>query len=159
MGVNKMSIFQSYAHYYDVLYSEKDYAAECDFLESILGKYSDKATKTILDLGCGTGDHALTLGARGYEITGVDMSSEMLEIGRRKAEKKGVDIQFYEGDIREIALNQKFDAAISMFAVMSHQVTNKDLISAFKAASRHLKRNGLFIFDIWFGPAVLRQKP
>jgi ubiquinone/menaquinone biosynthesis C-methylase UbiE len=154
-----MSVFESYADYYDVLYFDKDYDAECGFLESIFGKYSNKLIKTVLDLGCGTGGHALTLVERGYKITGVDMSSEMLEIGRRKAEKREIDIEFIQGDIRKIELNREFDAAISMFAVMSYKITNEDLISAFRTASRHLEKNGLFIFDAWFGPAVLSQKP
>jgi len=46
-----------------------------------------------------------------------------------------------------------------MFAVMGYQIANEDIMSAFKTASKHLEKNGLFIFDAWFGPAVLSQKP
>lgn len=154
-----MSVFESYADYYDPVYSDKDYGAECNFLESIFGRYSNRPVKNVLDLGCGTGGHAFTLVGRGYKVTGVDMSLEMLEIGRRKAKERVIEIEFTEGDIRKIELNRKFDAAISMFAVMSYQITNEDLISTFRTASRHLEKNGLFIFDAWFGPAVLSQKP
>lgn len=154
-----MSVFQSYAGCYDILYSDKDYSAECDFVESVFHKYSRGLTKTVLDLGCGTGGHALTLVERGHKITGVDISSEMLEIGKDKAEKREVDIEFLKGDVRKLDLDQEFDAAISMFAVISYQTTNQDLRSSFETASRHLRAGGLFIFDVWFGPAVLSQKP
>lgn len=155
----RMNIFESYANYYDIIYQDKDYKAECDFLESIFSKYFSKSVRSILDLGCGTGGHVLTLAERGYEVAGVDSSRKMLEIGRRKAKKGKLNIKFIEGDIRNIELDQKFDAVISMFAVISYQITNEDLISTFKTAWKHLKKNGLFIFDVWFGPAVLIQKP
>lgn len=154
-----MGTFQDCANYYDLVYRDKDYKTECGFLESIFGKYSSKPIKTILDLGCGTGGHTLILAERGYKVAGVDLSRKMLQIGKRKAKKSKLNIRFIEGDIRNIELNQKFDAVISMFAVMSYQVTNQDLISAFRTASRHLEKSGLFIFDVWFGPAVLTQKP
>ena len=154
-----MNIFQDYANYYDTIYQDKDYKAECDFLELIFSKYFSNPVGTILDLGCGTGGHSLILAERGYKVTGADLSREMLEISTRKAKERKINTKFIEGDIRKIELDQKFDAVISMFAVMSYQITNKDLISAFKTASRHLEKSGLFIFDVWFGPAVLTQKP
>ena len=155
----RMNIFESYANYYDIIYRDKDYEAESDFLELIFSKYFSNSVRSILDLGCGTGEHALTLAERGYKIAGVDLSRKMLEIGRRKVKKRRLNIEFIQGDIRNIQLNQKFDVVISMFAVMSYQVTNQDLISTFKTAWKHLEKNGLFIFDVWFGPAVLTQKP
>ncbi len=154
-----MNIFEAYATYYDIIYRDKDYEAESVFLELIFSKYLSNAVRSILDLGCGTGGHALILAERGYKVAGVDLSREMLKISGRKANERELSIEFIQGDVRKIKLNQKFDAVISMFAVMSYQITNEDLISAFKTASRHLKKNGLFIFDVWFGPAVLTQKP
>lgn len=154
-----MNTFHSYANYYDLIYQDKDYKSECDFLEAIFSKYFSKLVRSILDLGCGTGGHTLILAERGYEVTGIDLSQEMLEISRRKGKERKLNVEFSQGDIRNIELNQKFDAVISMFAVISYQITNEDLISTFKVALKHLKKNGLFIFDAWFGPTVLTQKP
>lgn len=154
-----MNPFQSCADYYDIIYQDKDYKAECGFLELIFSKYSDNPIKTILDLGCGTGGHALILAERGYKVIGIDLSWEMLKIGRKKTKERELNIEFIQGDIRNLKLNQKFDAVISMFAVISYQITNEDLISIFKTAWKHLEKNGLFTFDVWFGPAVLTQKP
>ena len=92
-------------------------------------------------------------------MTGVDLSEKMLERARQKAAEAGLNIRFHQGDIRTIELSRTFDAVIAMFAVISYQTTNEDLAAAFRTARRHLQPGGLFIFDCWFGPAVLGQRP
>ena len=147
-----------YASLYDILYRDKDYEAECDFLETIFRKL-DIPVKTILDLGCGTGGHAIPLARRGYKVTGVDWSKEMLSIGRQNAIEVAADVEFVYGDIRDVDLGQTFDAVISMFAVMSYQATNADLAAACSTARRHLTSAGIFTFDSWHGPGVLIDPP
>jgi len=154
-----MKIFQKYANYYDILYQDKDYKKECDFLEKIFEKYSKKRINSILDLGCGTGSHSLILAKRDYEVSGVDLSSQMINRARNKARDNKIKVNFIKGDIRKIDLEKEFDAVISMFAVISYQITNENILSVFQVANIHLTRGGLFIFDCWFGPAVLVQKP
>jgi 2-polyprenyl-3-methyl-5-hydroxy-6-metoxy-1,4-benzoquinol methylase len=154
-----MSIFlKNYAEIYDYLYQDKNYQRECDFIEEVFNKFLDKVIK-ILDLGCGTGGHAIILAKRGYKITGVDRSKEMLTIAREKAKNTGFKIDFYESSIQDLNLNKKFDAVISMFAVMSYQTENNDLALACKTAKKHLKRGGIFIFDAWNGLAVMTDPP
>lgn len=154
--------FDRYATYYDTLYQDKDYEAECDFLEQIFACYAQSPIRTILDLGCGTGGHALSLARRGYEVIGIDRSEKMLATAWDKAgtmlERSGVPT-FQRGDIRNLALGRTFDAVTAMFAVISYQTTNEDLLAAFRKARRHLKPGGLFVFDAWFGPTVLTQRP
>jgi SAM-dependent methyltransferase len=149
---------KQYADAYDSLYQDKDYKKECDFIEAIFKKNKQKP-KTILDLGCGTGGHALLLAKRGYEVVGIDRSEHMLKGAREKAKDHGLKIQFVKGDITNIDLKRKFDAVISMFAVMGYQITNKALQHACKTAFSHLRKNGIFIFDCWNGLAVLTEKP
>lgn len=153
-----MVFSKEYADVYDILYYDKNYEKECDFIEVIFKKYNCQP-KTILDLGCGTGGHALILANRGYKVTGLDKSIPMIEIARKKAQHKGLEIEFIEGDLTNMSLNRKFDATISMFAVMSYQTTNKDVSSVCKLARESLVSGGLFIFDCWHGPAVLTYKP
>lgn len=149
---------EEYARAYDALYYDKDYERECDYLEAIFQKF-DYRPKTILDLGCGTGCHALILAKRGYAITGVDRSKYMLETARKKANDAGVKIEYREGDITEINLGKRFDAVISMFAVMSYHTTNSALAAACRTARNCLVPRGLFMFDCWHGFAVLSDKP
>jgi len=156
---NLGKVFDKYAKYYDLLYMDKDYKKECDFMEKIFEKYLDSKPKKILDLGCGTGGHLTILARRGYEITGIDASKSMIEIARNKVQKMNLDVKLYNFDIRNFCLNEKFDAVICMFAVIDYLTTNKDLQKAFLNIRRHLKKGGLFIFDFWYGPAVLTIKP
>jgi len=80
-----MNVFQKdYAYAYDHLYHDKDYEKECDFIETIFQKFTSEV-KTVLDLGCGTGGHALILSSRGYKVTGIDRSEDMLKIAKKRA--------------------------------------------------------------------------
>ncbi len=155
---NKIRFGDMYSDVYDEIYKDKDYERECDFLEEIFREFNIQP-RTILDLGCGSGGHAIPLALRGYKVTGVDISPYMLRKAEEKTKKLLLNITLKKGDIRKIKLREKFDAVISMFAVMSYQVGNNDVLSALKTAYLHLKKGGLFIFDVWFGPSVLTQKP
>lgn len=145
-----------YAAAYDALYEEKDYEAECDLVERVFAQYGEGRFRSILDLGCGTGNHAIPLARRGYEVVGVDRAEAMLE---RAREKTGAGASFVLGDIREVRLGREFDAALILFAVLGYQHADDDVLAALRTAREHLRPGGLLLFDVWFGPAVLREKP
>lgn len=151
-----------YADSYDLLYHDKDYAAECDLIERIFHAYGDDSIHSILDLGCGTGNHAIHLAQRSYEVVGVDRSESMLAQARKKAADLGMNrnnIAFERGDILSIDLQRHADAALMMFAVLGYQLENANVLSALRTARRHLCPGGLLIFDVWYGPAVLHHRP
>jgi len=150
-----------YADIYDFIYEDKNYNEECNLIEKIMHEYGKKTGKKILDLGCGTGSHAVILAERGYDVTGVDISQGMLDLANKKKKKinKPNYPKFVRGDIRNIKISQKFDVVLSMFAVLGYQKENADVLSALKTARCHLTDNGLFIFDFWYGPSVLYHKP
>jgi len=152
-------VFLSYGKYYDIIYSDKDYEKECDFLEEIFKKYAEFMPKTILDVGCGTGGHALSLAKRGYKVTGLDLSGVMIQTALEKMRKEQVSIDFYKMDVRKLRLNQRFDACISMFATMDYITEDKDIQRTLLNIRDHLKKGSLFIFDFWYGPAVLTVLP
>ena len=151
--------FKSYGKYYDIIYSDKDYERECDFLEAIFRMHSKIMPKKILDGGCGTGGHAIPLAKRGYEVTGIDSSEEMINIAKEKASKSGVNIDFKVMDLRELKLNKKFDACILMFAVIDYLINTKDLLKALTNIRGILENGSLLVFDFWYGPAVLTILP
>jgi SAM-dependent methyltransferase len=152
-----------YADAYDILYHDKDYGAECDLIERLFQTYGDGSIASVLDLGCGTGNHTLVLDERGYDVVGVDRSASMLAHARRKAAtlypNNGRREAFYQGDVRNVDLQRLFDAVLIMFAVLGYQLENADVLSTLKTARRHLRPGGLLIFDVWYGPAVLHQRP
>lgn len=154
-----MDRFGLYAQYYDLLYQDKNYAAEAEYVHRLL-KQHNSSTKTLLNLGCGTGKHDYALARLGYHITGVDLSAEMANQAVNNIPGDIADqLNFVTADIRALNLETTFDAIISLFHVMSYQVTNKDMQDVVNAAYQHLKKGGLFIFDCWYGPGVLTDPP
>lgn len=147
-----MAVFETYAKYYDLLYKDKDYNREANYILGLIKRFNP-GTKTILELGCGTGKHAKLIGQNGYDIFGIDLSEEMLS----KAKKIGVNCAL--ADVRSFNAHKKFDTVLSLFHVASYQTTDKDVQDYFNTASIHLEKGGIFIFDLWYKPAVLTQIP
>ena len=116
------SVFRAYAQFYDRIYADKDYAAECSFVQRILTANGVPAGARILDLGCGTGGHVIPLMKAGCDVTGVDVSGEMIAIAKAKAAEEGLDPELIVGDARTLDMGRRFDAVISMFAVVGYQL-------------------------------------
>ncbi|AVI51423.1 SAM-dependent methyltransferase [Pukyongia salina] len=153
-----MDNFNLYAKYYDLLYTDKDYSDEASYIDALIKKFQDLETKSILDLGCGTGNHANLLSELGYTVDGVDIAPEMIERAKQKfSENNGLN--FYLGDITKFNNEKQYDAVISLFHVLSYQNSNTDVLKSMQTAYNHLKPGGLFIFDYWYGPAVLTDLP
>ena len=144
-----MKVFNLYSKYYDLLYKDKNYEKEVDYINSLLCSN----TKTILELGCGTGKHARLLNRRGYQLHGIDFSEGMIE------KAKTNDILCEVADVRSFRVDKIFDAILSLFHIASYQITNEDVLNYFRTANFHLSKGSRFIFDIWYKPAVLFQIP
>lgn len=153
-----MPFGDDYAAGYDVFYRDKDYRRECDIVTTLASRDGGEI-RSVLDLGCGTGGHAVELGRRGFEVTAVDVSAAMLEVARRKLDQNGLDVALEQADIRSLELERTFDLAIAMFAVIGYLTSNHDLATALGRIRRHLRPGGTLVFDCWFGPAVLGQQP
>lgn len=153
-----MDNFNFYAKYYDLLYSDKDYNAEVNYLNTLINKFGDISNKKILDLGCGTGIHANIFSKLGYKVDGVDMSLKMINQAKSK-HVKNLALSFFQSNITEFRNEKQYNVVTSLFHVISYQNSNVDLLNAFKTAYVHLKQNGLFIFDFWYGPGVLTDRP
>ncbi|HAY32696.1 MAG TPA: class I SAM-dependent methyltransferase [Ignavibacteria bacterium] len=154
-------VFDLYSKYYDLIYSDKDYKAEAEYICRAVKKFNPEA-KTILDLGCGTGKHDEEFCKRGYVTTGIELSENMYRIAERNRQEISGTVNppdYINADIRNVILKKKYDVIVSLFHVMNYQTSNEDLISAVKTVKRHLKPGGIFMFDFWYGPAVLQDKP
>lgn len=150
-----MAVFCEYAEYYNLLYKDKNYKEEVDYIQTLWDKYAPGQAKSILDLGCGTGRHDAEFVKLGCELCGIDPSPEMLE----QAKKNVPEASFIEGTAANFKVDKTFDVVVSLFHVMSYQCSNDDLYNSFKNVFEHLNSGGLFIFDFWYGPAVLRYLP
>ena len=147
-----------YSQYYDLLYSDKNYSGEVDYIIKLIKENSNEA-KTLLDMGSGTGKHAELFCNNGYIVHGIDLSEDMLKIAKNRIKDKEDKLSFSHSKIQELDLNKKFDVVVSLFHVMCYQNSNNELIKAFEVAKNHLKKDGIFIFDFWYGPAVLTDLP
>jgi SAM-dependent methyltransferase len=158
----QVGIYEDFGRFYDLIYRDKDYAAESEFVYSLIRKYTPDA-RSVLELGCGTGIHAQYLAEYGLEVIGIDQSLQMLEKAeaRKKAATPAIAAkQAYSlGEASRIRLGRTFDAVIALFHLMSYQVSHEDMAATFQTATEHLRPGGVFIFDYWYGPAVLREWP
>ena len=96
---------------------------------------------------------------RQVECTGIDISSDMIEVAKANIKKENMNINVSVADIRHFEPQEKSDAVISLFHVMSYQNKNQDILLAFQSARKSLEKEGLFLFDVWYGPGVLSDKP
>ena len=153
-----MNVFDHYAKYYDLLYRDKDYGAEVTFVQDLLAKHGTREG-AILELGCGTGRHALHLAEAGFAVAGYDLSPAMVSTANQLKTKSATNLTFDQGDARTVRTGQTYTAVVSLFHVASYQTENSDLLAMFRTAAAHLLRGGLFVFDCWHGPGVLTTPP
>lgn len=153
-----MEVFKDYAYYYNTFYQDKDYKAEAEQVDNLLKKYG-RDVKSIINYGCGTGRHDIELAKIGYQCAGIDISSLMIDIAKENIKRENIAIDFSIEDIRNFKPDKQYDAVISLFHVMSYQNRNQDVLMTFQSARKALNKDGLFLFDVWYGPGVLSDRP
>jgi len=153
-----MEVFKDYAYCYNAFYQDKNYKEEALQVDYLLKKYG-KDISRIINFGCGTGRHDLELLKLGYQCAGIDMSPLMIDIAQKNSKDEKIKIDFSVADIRNYESKEKYDAVISLFHVISYQNSNQDILLSFRSARKVLNKGGVFIFDVWYGPGVLSDKP
>jgi ubiquinone/menaquinone biosynthesis C-methylase UbiE len=138
------NLYQKIAKDYDSIYHWKNYGNDVMILERFFSKFGIKV-RHILDVACGTGNHDLLLARKGYNITGIDLTTEMLSIARNKV----INGDFQKSDMKNFALGRRFDAVICLFSSISHNVDLIELDKTLENFYSHLKPNGICIFDTW----------
>jgi 2-polyprenyl-3-methyl-5-hydroxy-6-metoxy-1,4-benzoquinol methylase len=137
-------LFENYGNKYDSESFTQGTVGECDFIEREIGF---NRSKKILDIGCGTGRHAIELSKRGYNVTGIDLSDSQLARAREKAEKQGLNIDFLKHDARNLPFKNEYDLVIMLcegaFPLMETDEMNYEIL---RNASKALKTPGKLIF-------------
>ena len=144
-------IYDLIAPIYDKVNGDVDYSEWADFIEKIIQKeYKNGSPELVLDLGCGTGRMSVELAKRGYDMTGVDYSVEMLDIAREYAEREGLadKMLWLCQDITEFELYGTVDVTVSCLDTINHLTEASDLSKCFSLVHNYLVPDGLFIFDV-----------
>lgn len=140
------------APFYDQLNDTVDYGKWADFLESCFRQYSrlgSVGVKTVLDLGCGTGSMTIQLAKRGYDLTALDLSEEMLSFADANCRAQGLnDILFIQENMASFELYGTVDAVVCCLDGVNHLTDREDLDSCFSLVSNYLNPGGVFLFDV-----------
>ncbi len=148
--------FNLYSQYYDLLYKDKPYMEEAEYVFKTLTEMDGSSIRNVIELGCGSGNHAYLLTQMGWNITGIEKSEEMVTLAKAKEIDNFLPIH---GNITNFNLDKQYDAAISLFHVISYLNSNEEICNCFSSVNRHLTLGGLFLFDVWFTPGVYSLKP
>jgi SAM-dependent methyltransferase len=153
-------IFSDYAEYYDLLYEDKPYQAEAEFIAALITRFSGSAVSAqrVIDLACGTGRHCFELVAMGYDVDGSDISAAMIARAVKAAGEKDLPLTFHNHSFQEAHLiGKKYDVALTLFSALCYLTTHHEIMVSLKNIHTLLEPQGLFIFDYWNGNAVVKE--
>jgi len=148
-------MYQAFAELYDELMNDVDYESWADYYTRLLSIYGVREGK-VCECACGTGGLTLPLYRRGFQMTGVDLSQEMLWQAAQKARKQGIAIPYVRQDMRALNLHRPMDAVLATCDGVNYLLTEEDLLSFFRAAHRAVRPGGALVFDV-STPYKLRQ--
>ena len=137
--------YEIFANVYDQLMDDDLFKKWFSYTE----KYVPHPKASILELGCGNGQLGILLKQAGYDITGLDLSAEMLSLAKQRQEEAGVNFPLFQVDMRDLSSFGRYDAIISFCDTLCYLQTFDDLMSVFEQAYAHLDEGGVFLFDVF----------
>jgi len=141
----KDNVFRSYAKYYDQIYlKRKDYQKEAEAVKGIIKQFEKLPSKTLLDIGCGTGEHLKHL-SLDFQCTGIDINRAMIKIAKNKVP----DAKFKVADMMNFRLKEKFDVIICLFSSIGYVQNFDNLAKTLENVYKHLSDDGLVMIEPW----------
>ena len=141
-------MYTSFAEVYDQLMDNVNYEDWADFYASLLQSGGVGPGSKVCECACGTGGLTLPLLRRGYQMTGVDLSQEMLWIAAQNARKQGIGLPFIQQDMRQLHLHRQMDAVIATCDGVNYLLTDADVCAFFRAAYAAMRPGGVLAFDV-----------
>ena len=144
-------MFTESAEFYDLIYSSlKDYVSEASLIANLLLRFNPQC-RTVLDVACGTGEHARLLAARGFVVDGLDLDPALLRIAKQKHPAG----RFVEGDMSDFQLSGRYDAVLCLFSSIGYLQTLDRVTRALTCFREHVTSGGTIVVEPWFAPGVL----
>ena len=144
-------MYTATAELYDAIYSTfKDYARESAHIAGLL-RQANPRCRTVLDVACGSGEHARLLAAEGFAVDGVDLDPAFVRIASRKHPAG----RFFEGDMSDFHLAQRYDAVLCLFSSIGYLQTLDRVSQALTCFREHLAPGGVIVIEPWYGPDAL----
>lgn len=134
------------ARYYDLIYSFKNYNEESSKIIQLINNINPR-TRRILDVACGTAEHAKYL-SQAFKIDGIDIEAEFIEI----ASKKIPSGRFMVADMCDFNLGIKYDVVLCLFSAIGYLTTSEKVVNALKCFKNHLNEGGVIVIEPWIQP-------
>lgn len=139
--------YEKFAYLYDGLMQDVPYDKWVNIVEAYVNKHRIEGKK-LLDLACGTGELSVRFAREGFEVTGADLSSDMLSVAKAKADQLALPIQFFQQDMAELEDLGEYDV-IGIFTDSLNYLKDEQAVrQTFEGVYRLLKSGGLFLFDV-----------
>jgi SAM-dependent methyltransferase len=149
-----MGSYAAAAAFYDLLYlGRKDYRAEAEMIAGVIREANPKARR-VLDVGCGTGEHIRHLRGMGFDVDGVDLEPEFVDLAREKCPEARIGV----ADMVTLALPDRFDAVLSLFSAIGYVRTTERLRQAVARLAAHLTATGVLVMEPWFEPGQMTDR-
>lgn len=148
-----------HAELYDLIYADKPYEAESRCVDGLIREFDDgKGGRRLLEMACGTGRHALQLEWLGHEVNASDYSASMVAVAQARGKAEGASARFEVRDMRTLGLTGAgFDSAVCLFDSIGYLQTNDGIRAALGEIHAALRPGGVFVFEFWHAPAMLRS--
>lgn len=140
--------YQTFAHVYDEVMDHSVYKEWLFFTKDSIRQFAQRPIHRLMELACGTGEVATLLSDEGYEVTGVDLSTEMLSIAKEKYAHSHPSIQWTQGDMRSLEGVDWFDAVTVYSDSLCYLTEFEDVEAVFQTVYDHLEEGGVFLFDV-----------
>jgi ubiquinone/menaquinone biosynthesis C-methylase UbiE len=157
-GTGRREMYGRLARYYDLTHETQDYRAQADFVDAVFQEHG-AGGKRVLDIACGTGEHARYLIGKRYDVTAIDLSAEMLAIARAKFTGSAASPLFVQKDVLALDFDGEFDAAYCLGSTFVYMTTHEMAIQALKGIWRSLKEGGVLVLDVLNGWQMLDTSP
>ncbi|TLS39336.1 class I SAM-dependent DNA methyltransferase [Pseudalkalibacillus caeni] len=142
-----MSSYHHFAYFYDSLMEDAPYDEWAEYVLSAARKYGVQG-KELLDLGIGTGTLALHLYQDGWDVTGIDLSEEMLAVAQEKAQSRGANLKLFNQDMSLFETGKQYDVSVIFCDSLNYLPDEAAVKRTFNRVFDHLKEDGLFLFDV-----------